>query len=31
VTSPPGIDLVRLVLFDDDTRQAAERARLGPG
>jgi O-acetyl-ADP-ribose deacetylase (regulator of RNase III) len=26
-TPPPGIDLARLVLFDDDTRQAAERAR----
>ncbi|WP_432994272.1 O-acetyl-ADP-ribose deacetylase [Dactylosporangium sp. CA-233914] len=25
--SPPGIELVRLVLFDDATRQAAERAR----
>jgi O-acetyl-ADP-ribose deacetylase (regulator of RNase III) len=26
-TPPPAIELVRLVLFDDDTRQAAERAR----
>ena len=26
-TPPPGIECVRLVLFDDDTRQAAERAR----
>jgi hypothetical protein len=26
-TLPPPIDLVRLVLFDDDTRQAAERVR----
>jgi hypothetical protein len=26
-TSPPGIELVRLVLFDDDTRQTAERVR----
>nr|BFE60280.1 hypothetical protein GCM10020063_048060 [Dactylosporangium thailandense] len=25
-TLPPGIERVRLVLFDDDTRQAAERA-----
>jgi O-acetyl-ADP-ribose deacetylase (regulator of RNase III) len=26
-TPPPAIELVRLVLFDDDTRRAAERAR----
>ncbi|GGM46643.1 protein kinase [Dactylosporangium sucinum] len=26
-TPPPGIDLIRLVLFDDDTRQVAERVR----
>ncbi|MET7394072.1 O-acetyl-ADP-ribose deacetylase [Dactylosporangium sp. NPDC005572] len=26
-TPPPTVELVRLVLFDDDTRQAAERAR----
>ncbi|MEV4534565.1 O-acetyl-ADP-ribose deacetylase [Asanoa sp. NPDC049518] len=25
-TPPPGIEVVRLVLFDDDTRRAAERA-----
>ncbi|MGI5241575.1 O-acetyl-ADP-ribose deacetylase [Dactylosporangium sp. CA-139066] len=24
---PPGVELLRLVLFDDDTRQAAERVR----
>ncbi|MEV4619950.1 O-acetyl-ADP-ribose deacetylase [Asanoa sp. NPDC049573] len=29
-TPPPTIELVRLVLFDDDTRRAAERARRTP-
>jgi O-acetyl-ADP-ribose deacetylase (regulator of RNase III) len=29
-TAPPTVELVRLVLFDDDTRLAAERARHTP-
>ncbi|MBW4701995.1 MULTISPECIES: O-acetyl-ADP-ribose deacetylase [unclassified Micromonospora] len=30
-TAPPAVERVRLVLFDDDTRQAAERVGRTPG